>query len=59
VLHQHAALRPAAIAGSSIGAVNAAVIVGSPIDMRVPHLNELWKLHANLAPFATPDALAP
>jgi NTE family protein len=50
-------IQPVWITGSSIGAVNAAVIAGSPAGDRVAHLEALW-LHASSAPF-TDAALMP
>jgi NTE family protein len=41
-LHKHGDLRPERLAGSSIGAVNAAVIAGSPPDERVERLQGFW-----------------
>jgi predicted acylesterase/phospholipase RssA len=37
------ALRPNWVAGISIGAVNAAIIAGSPPDLRVSRLEEFWR----------------
>jgi NTE family protein len=41
-LHEHERLRPAWIAGSSIGGINAAVVAGNAPDVRVERLRELW-----------------
>jgi NTE family protein len=41
-LHGHAGLRPDWVAGSSIGAVNAAVIAGTAPGDRLGRLTELW-----------------
>jgi NTE family protein len=41
-LHKHGKLRPDRLAGSSIGAVNAAVIAGNPPDERVERLQVFW-----------------
>src|SRR5260370_37153392 len=37
------ALHPNWVAGISIGAVNAAIIAGSPPELRVSHLEEFWR----------------
>src|SRR5260370_40352711 len=37
------ALRPNWVAGISIGAVNAAIIAGSPPELRVSRLEEFWR----------------
>ena len=41
-LHDHVALRPEWLAGSSIGAVNAAIIAGNPVDRRIERLQQFW-----------------
>jgi NTE family protein len=41
-LHQHEELRPQRIAGSSIGAVNAALIAGNRLDRRIERLRRFW-----------------
>jgi NTE family protein len=41
-LHEHVALRPEWLAGSSIGAVTAAIIAGNPPDRRVERLRQFW-----------------
>jgi len=41
-LHGPARLRPGWLAGSSIGAVNAAIIAGSPPDRQVERLRQFW-----------------
>jgi NTE family protein len=41
-LHEHVALRPEWLAGSSIGAVNAAIIAGNPPARRVERLRQFW-----------------
>lgn len=41
-LHEHVALRPEWLAGSSIGAVNAAIIAGNPVDRRIERLQQFW-----------------
>jgi NTE family protein len=46
VLHQHEGLRPDRLAGSSIGAVNAAVIAGNAPEERVRRLREFWEVMA-------------
>jgi len=42
-LHKHRELRPRHIAGSSIGAVNAALIAGNEPDHRVERLRQFWE----------------
>jgi len=34
---------PRWIAGTSIGAINAAIIAGNPVERRVPRLREFWE----------------
>jgi NTE family protein len=46
VLHEHEQLRPERLAGSSIGAINAAVIAGNAPEERVRRLREFWGLMA-------------
>ncbi len=46
-LHTHADMRPAWLAASSIGAVNAAIIAGSPPDQRVARLRQFWEATAD------------
>lgn len=46
-LHEHAGLMPDWFAGSSIGAVTAAIIAGSPRDQRVPRLRQFWDAMAS------------
>jgi predicted acylesterase/phospholipase RssA len=43
-LHGHATLRPTWLAGSSIGAVNAAIIAGFPPERQVEHLRRFWAM---------------
>jgi NTE family protein len=43
VLHQHEHLWPERLVGSSIGAVNAAVIAGNPPEHRVERLRAFWE----------------
>jgi NTE family protein len=53
VLHGREDLRPERLAGSSIGAVNAAVIAGNAPEERVRRLREFWDLMAiELSPLA-------
>ena len=47
-LHEHVELRPDWIAGSSIGAVTAALIAGSPLDRRIEHLRRFWDTTAHV-----------
>ncbi len=42
-LHDHAELRPEWLAGSSIGAVTAALIAGNPPERRVSRLRQFWE----------------
>jgi NTE family protein len=42
-LHEHEDLQPGHLAGSSVGAVNAAVIAGTPVDQRVTRLQQFWE----------------
>ena len=42
-LHEHAHLRPEWLAGSSIGAVTAALIAGNPPERRVSRLRQFWQ----------------
>ena len=42
-LHEHADLRPEGLAGSSIGAVTAALIAGNPPERRVSRLRQFWE----------------
>jgi len=45
-LHEQAGLRPAWLAGSSVGAVNAAIIAGSPPNRQVERLRQFWETAA-------------
>jgi len=58
-LHEHADLQPNWLAGSSIGAVNAAVIAGSRADDRVERLRALWDQTEQLASYNPSDLLWP
>ncbi len=42
-LHEHQKLLPQHLAGSSIGAVNAALIAGNPPEQRIGRLHEFWE----------------
>jgi NTE family protein len=54
-LHQHRSLWPGHLSGSSVGAVNAALIAGNPPEQRVIRLREFWQgLSADPAPALTP-----
>ena len=54
-LHGHEDLRPQHIAGTSIGAVNAALIAGGPAESRIERLRRFWARAATEAnPFVTP-----
>src|SRR4051795_10458653 len=46
---------PAWLTGSSIGAVNAAVIAGAPADDRVAHLKALWQQPAEVISVRLPE----
>ena len=46
-LHENAGLAPDWFAGSSIGAVTAAIIAGSPRDQRVARLRQFWDAMAS------------
>jgi NTE family protein len=48
-LHE-SGLRPHGIAGSSIGAINGAIIVGNPPDRRIDHLRRFWDAAAQSPP---------
>src|ERR1700755_2139812 len=39
----HSGFEPEWVAGISIGAINAAIIVGNPPEQRVPRLKEFWE----------------
>ena len=59
-LHEHPELHPHWLAGSSIGAVTAALIAGNPPERRVARLREFWEatdpfptMSSWLAPFST------
>ena len=58
-LHGHANLLPNWLAGSSIGAVNAAVIAGNRTEDRVERLRSLWKQNDQLANYNPSAALWP
>ncbi|HYC45717.1 MAG TPA: patatin-like phospholipase family protein [Burkholderiales bacterium] len=58
-LHEHETLRPDWLAGSSVGAVNAAVIAGSAPEERVDRLRELWSTADAWQELAPSQALAP
>lgn len=46
-LHALEGLVPGWLAGSSIGAVNAAIILGSPVDQRIARLRQFWDAMAS------------
>ena len=53
-LHEQAGLAPVWIAGSSIGAVTAAIIAGTPTGQRVARLREFWDgVASEPVPFAS------
>src|SRR4051812_35902341 len=54
-LHKEKALHPNWIAGSSIGAVNAAVIAGNPPDKRIERLQALWQYDPKQTPVQEED----
>ena len=45
------------VVGISIGAINAALIVGNPPERRVDRLHEFWNLISSRAPFVLPAAM--
>jgi NTE family protein len=47
------------VAGVSIGAINAAVIVGNPPERRVARLREFWDRVSALSPHIAPELLEP
>ena len=54
-LHEHEELWPARLAGSSVGAVNAALIAGNPPEVRLARLQAFWnEIEGNEAPAAEP-----
>jgi NTE family protein len=50
-------LRPFWIAGTSIGAINAAIIAGNPPEHALERLDEFWTLVSTPDPGAPPDSL--
>ncbi len=57
-LHRHPELHPARLAGSSIGAVNAALIAGNAPEKRLAQLEAFWnEARLEVTPFVT-DAMA-
>jgi NTE family protein len=50
-LHEEPEIAPGWYAGSSTGAVNAAIILGSPPDRRVEHLRKFWSTTVPQVPF--------
>jgi NTE family protein len=50
-LHEHPEIEPTWYAGSSTGAVNAAIMAGSKPDRRVEHLRKFWSAGVVQAPF--------
>lgn len=57
-LHEHVELRPARIAGSSVGAVAGALIAGNPPGGRMGRLRKFWDDAALDAPWAMTPSLA-
>jgi len=57
-LHEHAELRPARIAGASVGAVAGALIAGNPLGGRVGRLRKFWDDAALDAPWTMASPLA-
>ena len=49
-----AGIEPAWVIGTSIGAINAALIAGNPIEQRMEHLNAFWEHVEQPAPIAGP-----
>jgi len=56
---EHADLQPSWLAGSSIGAVNAAIIAGNRAQDRVERLRTVWKQNDQLASYNPSDLLWP
>jgi NTE family protein len=52
-----AGFAPDWIVGISIGAINAALIAGSPPERRVERLREFWELVSSQAPFVMPESM--
>src|SRR3954454_2717635 len=50
-LQEEPEIAPVLYAGSSIGAVNAAIILGSPAERRVEHLRKFWSSVVPQPPF--------
>jgi NTE family protein len=57
-LHAHAGLQPARLAGSSIGAVNAALIAGNAPEERIAKLRAFWEESQLELTGLVPDAIA-
>jgi NTE family protein len=54
-LHEHGALQPEHLAGSSIGAITSALVAGNPPELRIERLRAFWNaITAEPAPFRTP-----
>ncbi len=54
-LHRHGDLMPQHVAGASVGAINAALIVGGPEDGRIERLQRFWlRVAVEENPFVTP-----
>jgi NTE family protein len=47
------------VTGVSIGAINAAIIAGNPMDLRVPRLREFWDRVSSGLPLVPPPILEP
>ena len=45
------------VVGISIGAINAALIVGNPPELRVPRLHEFWNRVSSQAPIVLPSSM--
>jgi NTE family protein len=50
----HQGFEPDWIAGISIGAINAAIIAGNPLERRVARLKEFWELVSSPVPWTPP-----
>lgn len=58
-LHEHAALHPSRIAGSSVGAVAGAIILGNAPEERVASLRRFWDEAAVDTPWSMAESLGP
>src|SRR5690349_6156002 len=58
-LHREGGLQPSWVAGSSIGAVNAAILAGNKPDQRAQRLRELWNMDGIAETLQVADARPP